>query len=132
MYLIMAGVLYSFPCNSDSVSDIRAIMLDGKPFVAFDKVSAQKLLQMRIDFPKLQLTIKKQEDLLVVKSKEITTLEHILANLSEQKTILLDEHVRLQQQLTDVTAWYNNPYLWACVGIVFGTGTTILVVYATH
>ncbi len=112
--------------------DARAITIDGKPFVAFDQESARKLLQMRLDFPKLEITVQKQKELLQVRSKELDVLHSVLANLTSQKSILLDETVNLHKQIALAYAWYKNPYLWACVGVVLGTGATILVMYATQ
>ncbi len=115
----------------DSPVDSRAITIDGKPFVAFDRESAQKLLQMRIDFPKLELTIQKQNELLHTKSSEISVLESSLTNLYTQKEILLTESINLHKRLVAAYAWYKSPYLWVCVGLVVGTSATILVMYAT-
>jgi len=111
--------------------DVRSIVIDGKDFVAFDVTHAQKLLDIRIKFPKLELKITKQTELLVIKELQIGKLIDITKNLTDQKSALTTENTRLQVERDKRNAWYRSPYLWFCVGMFVGAGTAVGISYAT-
>lgn len=110
--------------------DVRDIKIDGADFVAFDHQSALKLLQMRMDYPKLELKIDRLNELVILKDQEISLLDKIQENHKKQIFILVEKNVSLQKKIDTVDAWYNSKWLWTGIGILIGTGVTIGVAYA--
>jgi hypothetical protein len=68
-------------------------------------------------------------------------------DLEKARSALLDANARSAEQIAAVwkdtaetqagllarkTPWWQHPYLWTAVGLVVGTGVTILVVYAVE
>jgi len=122
-----------FPCTAladdPPVLDIQNCKIDGKEYVGFLPADAQTLLQYRIDLPKLTLEITKFKDLVKIKDAEIATLTSANFTLLETKQFLITENVRLQKEITNQDAWYNNQYMWFSAGLVLGTAATVTVVY---
>ena len=114
------------------VVDARSILLDNEPFVAFDLVSAQKLLQMRIDFPKIKLKLAKLEDLVETKDLELGKLTSANASLLDANSFLKTTVADLATKLDSKDAWYRSPYFWYVAGLLTGVGATISIVYAVH
>ena len=110
-----------------SEPDIRAIQLDGKDFVAFDPEYASMLLQMRMDYPKLELRITKLVKLLDIRGLLVKKSLEMNANMEEQLGIKDTILVGLQAQINDAYSFWRSPYLWFAVGVVLATGTTILI-----
>lgn len=119
------------PCLADPV-DARSILIDDQPFVAFDVGSAQQLLQMRIDLPKIKLKLTKIEELVEVKDLELATLFSANETLLETNSFLKTTVIDLQGDLDDAGAWYFSPYFWYVAGLVTGVGTTVAIVYAVN
>ena len=111
-------------------ADVRAHNIDGKDYVCFTTQDAHALLQLRIDYPKLELKIKTLEELVNIKEEEKLALLRANTNLNEQIAFFTKENVRLQERLNSADAWYKSPYLWFCVGLVVGTGAAVATVYA--
>jgi len=139
--LVVPNLCWADPIDSRSTllygepfieTDSRSILLDGKPFVAFDLESAQRLLQMRIDFPKIQLKLVNLEDLVEVKDLEIATLLTANDTLLETKNFLKTTVIDLQGRLDDTATWYRSPYFWYAVGLATGVGITVAIVYAVN
>lgn len=124
-------IVSSITCYAEEheKEDIRAISINGKSFVAFDRSSALFLLSLRVKYPKLQLQLKNQNHLIRLKDTRIDLLEKNIVNLNEQKDCLFEEVKGLKDELDRKNAWYRSPYLWFSVGVVLGIGTTIAVVY---
>jgi len=115
--------------NTNAGEDIRSMSIDGVDFVAFDRESALFLLGLRVKYPKLELQLKNQDQLIKLRGVRISLLEKNLVNMNDQKVYLQDEINGLTAALDTQTAWYKSPYLWFSVGVVLGIGTTVLVVY---
>jgi hypothetical protein len=122
--LLCVSVVYA-----EDKMDVRAQQIDGKSFVCFTEADSQKLLQLTLDYPKLQLQLKTQGELIDIKTKEISTLELANGNLREQNGVLVLQNTHLQQKIVDRDAWYKSPYLWFVVGLVVGTGVSITIFY---
>lgn len=122
-------MLYA-PCVFSDEVDVRDINIDGKDFVAFDQQSALKLLQMRMDYPKLELKIDQLNSLVLLKDQEIVLLDRIQENHKKQISILVERNTALQKRIDTIDAWYNSRWLWTGIGIVIGTGVTIGIAYA--
>lgn len=118
-FLSLAEEMRVFPQN-----------IDNEEYVCFDDTSAWKLLQMRIDFPKLQLKLNKQTKLIELKTEEISVLLNMNDNLDEQVTLVTKQKVALEMKINRLDAWYKSWWFWLGVGVLVGTGTTIGVVYA--
>ncbi len=112
--------------------NIRKEILDGKEYGCFGKKETRSLLQLRMDFPKLQNTVKGLRKLINIKDGKIDILGQMNSNLKEQKDFLTQEIVGLRTKLDERDAWYKDPLLWWCIGVVVGTGTTVLVVYLVN
>lgn len=107
--------------------DVQVHAIDGKEYVCFTEADAQALLQIRIDFPKLELKVKNLAELVTVKEQEIVTMTRMLKIRDEQIVSMTEETVALQKQLESLNAWYRSPYLWVGVGLVVGVTTVVLV-----
>jgi hypothetical protein len=109
------------------VPDIRVLQADGKEFVAFEPKYAQMLLQMRLDYPKLELKIEKLVTLLNIRGKLVEKALEMNANLEDQLKVKDDVLIGLQEKINNADSFWRSPYLWFAVGIVLATGTTILI-----
>jgi hypothetical protein len=103
---------------------------DGRNWVCFDEPSAQKLLQLRIDLPKLKLKITKLNDLMSIQGQQIEGLQNLNRISEEKNIVLLDLNKDLQERIEDGDAWWKSPWLWAGIGAVLGTCATIGIVWA--
>lgn len=112
--------------------DARPVDIDGEPFVAFDVNSAQILLQMRVDFPKLKLEIVKLKDQIDVRGQELAAALSANDNLVQQKDFLTNRIGDLEEQISNKDAWYRSPYLWFTCGLIVGVGATVAIVYAVN
>ena len=110
--------------------DVRVQVLDNKKFVCFTETDSLVLLQMRLDYPKLQLKLVKQDELIEIKNKEIETQTVMQNNLSDQINFYKVENCRLQQAIDTSSAWYRSPYLWFGVGAILAAGASIGIFYA--
>jgi hypothetical protein len=109
--------------------DIRTTVIDNKPFVCLDIPSSQTLLQMRMDYPKLQLEVDSLKKLSGIRLLEINKLTGINTNLNQQKEVLTIQSVALQKELSKANAWYKSPWLWSAIGVAIGVGLTVGVTY---
>jgi len=112
--------------------DIRKVVFDGEPFVAFTKKDTKSLLQMRIDFPKIELKLEKKSILLESAELQIEKTYSLAKNALEQKEILKSDNIRLQKKLDDAGSWYRHPIFWTIIGTVLGGGATVAVVYLSR
>jgi len=126
---VFGAISRADPIPPPADEDIRAITIDGKDFVAFDRLSALFILDLRIKYPKLLLQLKDQDTLIKLKDTRIILLEKNIVNMSDQKDVLFEQVKGLTQELDNRSAWYKSPYLWFSVGVVLGITTTVLVVY---
>ena len=79
---VIVCCMHSF-VQADEKEDVRSITIDGKEFVAFDRVSANFLLNLRIKYPNLILQLANQDELILLKNDRIILLEQNLVNLSK-------------------------------------------------
>jgi len=110
--------------------DVRVQIIDGKKFVCFTEADSLVLLQMRLDYPKLQLQLVKQDELIMIKDQEITALTVVQRNLNDQIKFYKEENAKLQKEVDSSMAWYRSPYLWFGVGAMVATGASIGIFYA--
>ena len=138
--LIIICLLFSVTTYADDIDwenikigdhqvDAREIILDNLPFVAFDRDSAQRLLQMRVDFPKMELKLEKTAELLTGLNHEIRLLDKANLNLIEQSVQLVNGNIELQQALDDRDRWYKSPYFTFVCGLLIGAGGAITMFY---
>lgn len=99
------------------------------PYVCFDVDSARCLLQMRLNYPGLELKLKKSIYLNDLRFKQITTLEEMNTNRGVQVEELTKEVVSWQKKYNSMDSWWRSPYLWFGVGLVLGVGTTLGIMY---
>lgn len=136
--IVFFVVLLVVPCYAQNsaeqpiTEDFRAIEIDGKPFVAFDVASAQVLLQMRMDYPKLELQLVKSKELIEIKDQEIFALGEANTNLNQQIVEFKNQNVELQKQIEKRDSWYRSPYLWFTVGVVAGAALAVGLTYAIN
>jgi len=124
-FLIM---LLAFPVGASEI-DARPIEIDGLPFVAFDRASAQRLLEMRLNMPILQLKLDKLSELITGLNHENDLLSDNLDLANAKNAVMLEENVELKDVINSLDSWWRNPWLWFGVGLVVGTATTVIVVY---
>lgn len=128
---ILLFVVFTTPVYADGI-DVRVIDIEGKPFVAFDREAAQELLQMRIDFPVMELKLDKLSALVTGLNQENRLLSENLDLSKAGNAVLVEENVDLKDTIRSLDSWWRNPWFWFGVGIVCGTGATIAIVYAVN
>ena len=107
--------------------DARVINQNGTDFVCLLPNDAQKMLQLRLDFPLLQKQAEKYEELAVVQEKENERLTRAAADLSDQLAIENQVNEILRSALSAPEPWYKRPAFLTLAGVVLGAATTILV-----
>lgn len=105
-------------------------VVDGKEYACFEPKDAQRLLQIYIDFPKLELKIKALEDLDLNLTSQTKKTDELQINLGKQVDILQKVNVELQEKITDMNSWWRSPWLWFAVGVVISTGTCLGIFWA--
>ena len=100
--------------------DIRAYTIDSKKFVCFDEPAALKVLQLRLDLPKLESKILILQDKLAINVQEIEILEKNSLILKEKLGIVTNENVGLYGKLEAANAWWRSPWMWFGVGVLVG------------
>jgi hypothetical protein len=128
IFMLIPSVIYADEYINDDM-DVRITTLDAKKFLCFDQPSANKLLQMRIDIPKLKLQIDKTVELVGIKDAEIIKLLEGSELRRQQLGEYEIEVVRLTEELNSARAWYLNPWMWGVIGVVLGAGATIGIYY---
>ena len=118
------------PIKASDPPDVRVQVIDGNKFVCFTQADSLVLLQMRLDYPKMQLNLVKQDELIGIKNQETTALTVVQNNLNDQIKFYKEENVRLQKEIDSSMAWYRSPYLWFGVGAIVATGASIGIFYA--
>lgn len=127
LYLILFLI---FPTVTYANDVFKHINDEGEEFVCFTTEAAQKLLQIKIDLPKLKLKIIRLNDLLEIQEQQIGSLQNMNGILDQKNVVLLDLNKDLQERIEDDTSFWKSPWLWTGVGIVLGTVGTIGIVYA--
>lgn len=107
--------------------DARVINQNGTNFVCVLPDAAQKLLQLRLDFPILEKQIKKYDELVSAQDAENERLIKATSELSEQLVLQNQVNDILRTALNAPEPWYKRPSFWAGVGVVVGVGMTVLV-----
>lgn len=131
---ILLAACVAFPARADEPAEVdaRPIEIDGEPFVAFDRASAQKLLEMRMKFSIMELKLEKTATLLTGLNKENRLLSDNLDLADDKVKILTTENVDLKDTIRSLDSWWRDPWLWFGIGVVVGTGVTVAVVYAVR
>jgi len=104
----------------DDPPDIRVINQNGNPFVCFVPSDAQKLLELRLNFPLLQLKSEKLEQSNLIRDAEIQKLEGNLEDLSNQLLEQKKTTEQLEAEIAKPIPWYKHPAFWAFTGMVMG------------
>ena len=120
MRYLLVFLLLLVPLSAFSEDDIRAHVIDSKKFVCFDEPSALKVLNLRLQFPKLERKITLLEEKLGIKNNEIALLQKNTLILQEKLGIIVTETIILQESLEQSHAWYRSPWVWFGVGLVTG------------
>jgi hypothetical protein len=105
----------------------KVINQNGIDYVCLVPNDAQKLLQLRLDFPIIEKKLQQYEELIALDEAENTRLMNAVTDLSVQLTAQSQVNEILQQTLSAPVPWYKRPSFWAVAGIFIGVGTTVLV-----
>jgi hypothetical protein len=111
------------------VEPIEATVINqnGIDYVCIVPNDAQKLLQLRLDFPIIEKKLQQYEELIALDEAENTRLANAMTDLSIQLTAETQINEILQQVLAAPVPWYKRPSFWAVAGIFIGMGTAVLV-----
>jgi hypothetical protein len=107
--------------------DVRVMHQGEQSFVCFTPEDAQKLLQLRLDFPLLKLKSEKLEESNLIRDMEIRKLTNSVEDISEK---LIEQQALVKQLDAEVNkkpAWYKHPVFWAFAGITIGVATYYLI-----
>lgn len=88
---------------------------------------AQKLLELRLDFPLLQKQVLKYAELVEIGEAENERLNQAISDLSGQLAAQNQVNTILQAALNEPTPWYKKSSFWAVAGVFFGVGMTVLI-----
>ena len=130
--LIILVLLVPSVCIADAELDVRVQNIEGAKFVCFRDKDAQKLLQLRLNYPKLEQKIELLEEQVDLKQQQIEKYVQGAELLDSKVTLLTERNVELQKKLNDLDSWWRNPYLWFGVGCVIGTTAIISIMYLTR
>lgn len=126
-YLIL---LFLFPANVFAGDiDVRKQIIEGKEYACFGEKDANKLMDLRMNFPKVKSWAAGLNKLVIIRAQEINTLNVLNVNLQSQIKKLTDVNKRLQKQITTADAWWKSPYFWFVVGLGVGGASVIIVVH---
>lgn len=121
---MLLSLIFAFYLANPVVHDI-----DGQKFICFDKQWAQELLQLRVDFPKLQEQIKGLEALVNNKDLQIQKYDELVTNYETQITGLSEEVRLLNTKIQDDNAWWRSRWFVFGLGVVGGIASSIGLVY---
>jgi len=113
---LMMQLVLCFP----EAPDVRVINQGDQSFVCFTPDDAQKLLQLRLDLPLLQLKSEKLEESNLIRDTEIRKLTASEEDLSDK---LIDQQAFMKQlevEINQKPVWYKHPVFWAFTGIAIG------------
>lgn len=122
LYILMLLALASDPVVHD---------IDGNKFVCFDKQWAQDLLQLRVDFPKLQKQVEELKNLVTNQDQQIKAYDSLKDNYEMQITGFAEEIRLLNTKIQDEKAWYKNRWFIYGLGFVSGIALTVGVIELT-
>lgn len=127
-----AWLFISLPVAAYATDEqIMKYTYDGHEYVCLEPATAQRLLQIYIDFPKLELKINLLEELNFNLSAQMTKEDDLQKNLQDQIKIMQDLNVNLQKTIDNQSAWYKSPWLWFSVGVIVTSGVTIGILSAS-
>lgn len=129
MKAFLALFLVLSPSQICYAADPVKHVIDEKEFVCFEVPDAQRLLQIYINFPKLELKIGVLEKLDVNLTAQIQKTTELQDNMVKQAELFQGMTVELQKKLDSMDAWYRSPYLWFAVGVVVSSGVSLGVYY---
>lgn len=116
----------------EKCADAIEAEIDSCEYLCLSPILAKDMYTAYMSYPDLQLRLGKSLELLEVRADTIQLMADIHINLGEQKIVLQEEVVGLRNQINTMDAWYKSPYLWTCIGIVLGIGTTVGITYAVN
>jgi uncharacterized protein involved in exopolysaccharide biosynthesis len=103
--------------------------IEGTKFVCFDKQWAQELLQLRVDFPKIQKQVVVLKELVASQDKQLVAYAGLSKNYDMQIVELSEEVRLLNTKIQDDNVWWRNRLLILGVGVVGGISVAIGIVY---
>lgn len=131
VYIILSLVFPIASLSEENLNNTTRV-IKGTKYLLLDEPSAKEYLTFKLECPKLKLMLEKKDTLLVIKNKEIQTLEELNINDILQKEALEDEVITLHEQQMSANAWYRSPYLWTAIGLLCGIGLTLGVLYGVQ
>ena len=102
--------------------EVTTSAISGDTYVCFVPDSAKCFLQMKINYPKLELNIDKLEELSSVYKKQIEKVVDINENMLAQNELFSKEIEGLKTKLDRRDSFWSSPQLWFWVGVVVGGG----------
>lgn len=109
---------------------VKVVELQGIKHVCLTQEDAHKLLQIQLNYPKLELQLKKYKELVSIQEKEVSSLGNIHNNLNQQIMVLKTRNVYLQDQINSSNSWWKSAWFLVGVGFVLGIGSTIAISYS--
>ena len=103
--------------------------IEGTKFICFDKVWAQELLQLRVDFPTMKKQVDELKALVSNQDEQLVAYAGLSKNYEMQITGFSEEIRLLNTKIQDDNVWWRNRLLILGVGVVGGISITIGIVY---
>jgi len=109
--------------------DAQVGVINNKKYVCLEPLFAKDLLQIRINFPKLEEKIKDLEALIIILDEEVKQYDQLQFTLTKKAEYLLQQTVSLNKKLEAANSWWRSPYLWGVAGVFLGVGGSLLGAY---
>ncbi len=123
----MCNLLFSLFVMLTNPPDVKVIQQNKNSYVCFPPADAQKLLQLRLDFPNLQLKLEKLESLVLLADTQRQKLQLQLDDVSLALSEQYEVNTQLEQELEQKPEWYKNTTFYALVGFVSGVFLGVVV-----
>jgi hypothetical protein len=103
--------------------------IDGQKYVCFDKQWSQELLQLRIDFPKLQALTEELKLSIKNKDEQLQGYTALTHNYDQQIVEFTEEIRLLNTQIINDNAWWKNRWFIFGTGLVGGIAASMGIFY---
>lgn len=113
--------------DQQDLMDVRVVSIGNDKWLAFTMDDAKKLLQMRLDFPKITLALEKFSESIRIKERIIINQSSVIKNKDKQLGILHKDNERLREEIAAEAKWYKDPWFWFAVGVFIGVGSATAI-----
>jgi hypothetical protein len=127
--LVSSFIISLFSIAAAQEVDAQVGIINNKKYVCLEPLFAKDLLQIRINFPKLEEKIKDLEALIIILDEQVKQYDQLQVTLTKKAEILQQQTILLNKKLESANSWWRNPYLWGTAGLFLGVGASFFGIY---